>query len=61
MRVSLPTTLIVGAVNAVIGLLIAFNVALDSSQQAAIVAVVNALLAVAAAFLDPKVPIGKQS
>jgi len=58
--VSLPTTAAVGAVNAMMALLATFNVVFTSGQQAAIISVVNAGLVAGAAFLDPKVPIGKQ-
>ena len=51
---------IVGAVNAVLALLLAFGFEVSGEQQAAITGIVNALLILGAALLDPKIPFGAQ-
>lgn len=50
---------IVGAVNAVLALLLAFGVSVSDGQQLAIVGAVNAALILIAALRDPAVPFGK--
>lgn len=49
---------VVGIVNAALALLLAFGVSLSDDQQVAIIAGVNALLVLIAAWHDPKVPFG---
>lgn len=55
------TAAILGAVNAVLALLLAFGVDVSSEQQAAITGIVNALLVLGAALLDPQVPFGRSA
>lgn len=50
---------ILGVVNAVMALFLAFGLAISDAQQVAITGVVNALLILGAVLLDPKVPFGK--
>lgn len=52
------STAIVGLVNTIMALLVSFDIALSQGQQASIIGVVNALLIIAAAILDPTVPVG---
>lgn len=50
---------ILGVVNALLALLIAFGTDITQDQQVAITAAVNAVLIAGAAFFDPAVPFGK--
>lgn len=55
------TAAILGAVNAVLALALAFGFDITPEQQAAVTGIVNAVLILGAALLDPKVPFGVQS
>lgn len=55
------TAAILAVVNAALALLLAFGVDVTQEQQAAITGIVNAVLVLGAAFLDPKVPFGSTS
>jgi hypothetical protein len=55
------TAAILGAINAVLALLLAFGFDVTSEQQAAITGIANALLVLGAALFDPKVPFGKSA
>lgn len=50
------TAALVGVVNSAIALLVAFGIDVTAEQSAAIIAVANALMLAAAAYLDPEVP-----
>lgn len=54
------SALVLGLVQAVIGLLAAFGVEITKEQTAAILGVSGALIAVAAVWFHPSVPIGPQ-
>lgn len=55
------TAAILGVVNAILALLLAFGFNVTPEQQAAITGVVNAILILGAAIFDPRVPFGKTS
>ena len=51
---------ILGVVNAVLALLLAFGIEVSDAQQLAITGIVNAVLVAGAVLLDPAVPFGRQ-
>lgn len=51
---------IMGVINALLAALLAFGIALTDTQVVAISAAANAVLILIAAFLDPKIPFGRQ-
>lgn len=53
---SAKSAALIGAVNAVLALLLAFGVSVSDAQQVAIVGGVNAVLVLIAAWRDPSVP-----
>ena len=55
------TAAILGVVNAVLALLLAFGFDVTPEQQAAITGIVNALLVLGAALFDPQVPFGRRA
>lgn len=52
---------LLGVVNGVLALLLAFGVDVSNEQQAAITGIVNAVLVAVVAWRDPAVPFGKQA
>ena len=58
-KVMTKTAAILGALNAVLVLLLAFGVSVSDAQIAAIMTFANAVLVLGAALLDPNVPFGK--
>lgn len=55
------TAAVVAFVNSVLLVVTAFGLELSQEQQAAIIGVVNALIVLVAALIDPRVPLGKRS
>lgn len=49
---------LLGVVNAVLALLLAFGIDVSPEQQAAVTGIVNAILVAAVAWHDPTVPFG---